>query len=303
MRRAPIVFIALGAALAASLPAAQGAFPGRDGRVVYAGRIDADWEIYSMRPNGSGVRRLTNNRLDDSAPVWSPNGKQIAFRSERSGNPEIYVMDANGRHVRRLTHSALPDTKPSWSADGKRIVFQHFVEGGSAFVPIESDIAIVTLKGKGVRRLTRTNSDDLNPVWSPDGREIAFRSDRDGNWELYTIRPDGSGIRRLTNNPAVDATPSWSPNGLQLAFTSDRAEQGNFEIYVMNANGSGVRRLTNNPATDFEPALAPDGKRLVFTSDRGGSLQVYSMASNGSDVRQLTHRGFASRTPDWQPLR
>src|SRR5438552_3993264 len=145
MRRAPIALLALAAALTASFGGAHAAFPGRDGRIVYAGRVESDWEIYTMRPDGSSVRKLTNNLLDDSAPVWSPNGHQIAFRSERSGNPEIYVMDANGRHVRRITHSSLPDTRPSWSADGKRIVFQHFVEGGSAFVPIESDIAVVNV--------------------------------------------------------------------------------------------------------------------------------------------------------------
>jgi Tol biopolymer transport system component len=299
-----VLLVAAAAVTAASFGVARAAFPGADGRIVYAARVGSAWQIYAMRSNGTGVRRLTDNLLDSSAPVWSPNGSRIAFRSERSGNPEVYVMDANGRHVRRVTRRALPDTKPSWSPDGKRIVFQRFETGGNRFVPLHSDIAVVNVNGSGMRRLTHTAAaDDLNPVWSPNGRTIVFRSDRDGNWELYAMRADGSGLTRLTNDPAVDLNPSWSPNGRELAFASDRDERGNFDIYVMNAAGSDVRRLTNDPANDLEPAWSPSGRHLVFTSDRGGSLQIYSMATDATGVRQLTTRGLASRTADWQPRR
>ena len=211
-------------------------------------------------------------------------------------------MDANGRHVKQLTRRALPDTRPAWSPDGKRIAYQRFERGGSDFVPLQSEIAVMNANGKGVRRLTRNLVDDLNPAWSPAG-VIAFRTNRDDNWELYSIRPDGSGLRRLTSTPAVDLNPSWSPDGRLLAFASDRDATGNFEIYVMNPDGSGVRRLTNDPANDLEPAWAPSGRRIVFTSDRGGSLQIYSMTAAGADLRRLTSRGLASRTADWQPRR
>jgi TolB protein len=88
---------------------------------------------------------------------------------------------------------------------------------------------------------------DYWPVWSPDGSQIAFRSYRDGDGEVYTMSADGTGPRRLTNSPGQDFAVSWSPDGSKIAFTSDR--DGDSEVYIMNsADGSDVVNLTDNPA-------------------------------------------------------
>ncbi|MBU7016414.1 MAG: PD40 domain-containing protein, partial [Theionarchaea archaeon] len=89
------------------------------------------------------------------------------------------------------------------------------------------------------------------PEWSPDGKKIAFCSEKSGNWEIYVIDADGSNQVNLTNNPAHDMDPTWSPDGQKIAFDSDR--DGNKEIYVMNADGSSAVNLTNNPASDRDP--------------------------------------------------
>src|SRR6188508_387922 len=96
---------------------------------------------------------------------------------------------------------------------------------------------------------------DGSPSWSPDGRRIAFYSDRDGNAEIYVMNADGSGVRRLTNTKADEGYPSWSPDGRTITFDSDR--DGNFEIYAMDADGSNPRRLTNHPARDVSASWAP----------------------------------------------
>ena len=98
--------------------------------------------------------------------------------------------------------------------------------------------------------------------------KIAFRSDRDGNGEIYVMNADGTNQTRLTNNSAEDIWPSWSPDGTKIAFMSDR--DGNGEIYVMNADGTNQTRLTNNSATEYCPSWSPDGTKIVFMSNRDG---------------------------------
>ena len=126
-----------------------------------------------------------------------------------------------------------------------------------------------------------------DPVWSPDGRKIAFvRLNR--RLGVYVINADGSGVRNLTPKPAgaAYAAPAWSPNGRKIAFASER--DGNSEIYVMNADGSGQRSLTGNLAYDGDPAWSPDGQKITFVSNRDGRYEVYVMNADGSGQRSLT---------------
>jgi len=113
---------------------------------------------------------------------------------------------------------------------------------------------------------------------------IAFVSNRNGNLDIYVMRPDGSNVVNLTNNPARDEFPAWSPDGSKIAFVSNR--DGNREIYVMNDDGSNVVRLTFNPATDSFPSWTPEGT-IVFSSRRSGRFELYEMNADGSDPRHI----------------
>jgi Tol biopolymer transport system component len=148
-------------------------------------------------------------------------------------------------------------------------------------------------------RLTTAPQTDIDPDWSPDGRQIVFTSNRDGNDEIYVMNADGSGQRRLTTDPASDKNPTWSPGGRDLAFLSER--DGNAEIYVMNADGSGQRRLTSSALPDVNPAWSPDGSRIAFASSRDGNYEIYSMAVDGSNQTRLTTSPGEDVSPSWSP--
>ena len=124
---------------------------------------------------------------------------------------------------------------------------------------------------KNQRNLTNNPRFDTDPIWSPDGKRIAFTSMKnEGNRDIYVMDADGENQRKLTNNPFKDCEPSWSPDGKNIAFVSDREEDGNMEIYVINVDGGNPRKLTNNPFDDTAPAwydpafaVAPAGKILT----------------------------------------
>jgi dipeptidyl aminopeptidase/acylaminoacyl peptidase len=123
------------------------------------------------------------------------------------------------------------------------------------------------------------------PVATSLGK-IAFASDRDGNFEIYTMDTDGGGQIRLTENPGEDYEPAWSPDGKRLAFVSTR--DGNAEVYVMSADGSGQTRLTNNAGGDLRPAWSPDGSHIAFVTDRGGNDEIFLMTPDGANQTNLT---------------
>jgi hypothetical protein len=162
------------------------------------------------------------------------------------------------------------------------------------------EIYVVQPDGSGRTRLTNVAAAlDVDPSWSPDGRELAFESDRDkqGPSEIYAMGADGSNPRRLTTNPANDRGPQWSPLGRQIVFESNR--DGNSELYAMNADGSGQTRLTTDPARDADPAWAPDGRRLVFVSDRDGNPELYLMAPDGTAQTRITNDPGNDLVPTW----
>jgi len=128
---------------------------------------------------------------------------------------------------------------------------------------------------------------------------IAFRSDRDGNWEIHVIGADGSNPVNLTNNPAYDYDPAWSADGTRIAFMSVR--DGNAEIYVVDADGSNPVRLTDNPAYDGYAAWSPDGTRIAFTSYRDLNNEVYVMDADGSNPVNLSNNPAGDYYPAWSP--
>jgi serine/threonine protein kinase/sugar lactone lactonase YvrE len=162
------------------------------------------------------------------------------------------------------------------------------------------EIYLINADGSGLERLTNSPGADEGPAWSPDGSQIAFQSDHDGDYEIYVMNADGSERTQLTSNNSIrDMDPAWSPDGTRLVFQSDRdTPLGSFEIYVMNADGSAPTRLTDDPEYDGCPVWSTDGARVAFLSNRNGSGGIYVMNADGTEPQLLADDGAC---PAWSP--
>ncbi|MCY4554854.1 MAG: FG-GAP-like repeat-containing protein [Chloroflexi bacterium] len=264
-----------------------------DSRIVFSSDRGGDFEIYSMLPDGSDLKRLTNNSGYDDMPAWSPDGKKIAFVSDRHGSPEIYVMNADGSRARRLTEDNGPDNAlPTWSPDGSRIAYSSERDGNREIYVMDAD-------GSNPVNLTNDPGYDSSPAWSPDGQRILFNSRRDGNLEIYVMDAHGSNQVRLTRNATSDEFPAWSPDGSRIAFSSSRT--GRRSVYVMNADGANPVQITGDAFNDYWPSWSPDGARITFTSDRYGAPEIMVMNADGSHQTALTRSSGADGGPAWGP--
>ena len=285
-------------------------------QITFMSRRDGNPEIYVMDADGGNQRRLTENPASDFSPSWSPDGKRIAFISDRDGHVhakhgwptyEIYVMDADGSNPQNLTNNPHNDRQPSWSPDGKRIVFSANRDWGN---PQSIDIYVMDADGGNGQRLTENPSEDESPSWSPDGEHIVFRARRAGNVEnkfgitdeIYVIDADGGNEQRLTENRNNDWDPVWSPDGKRIAFMSDRkGDLVNFDIYVMDADGGNLQNLTDRRGRDGSPSWSPDGERIVFESNRAGprNYEIYVMDADGGNPQNLTNHPGGDFGPAW----
>lgn len=245
--------------------------------------------------NGS-LKALTQGAAANTQPAWSPDGKKIAFTTNRDGNNEIYVMNADGTSPVNLTRNPGDDNYPAWSPDGAKIVFTSNRDGNN-------EIYVMNADGSNPVNLTKSPANDIKPVWYTEGglltstSRILFASDRSGHSQIYTMNTDGSNVVDLSKNTANDSSPDVLFTGGKIVFTSDR--DGNQEIYVMGLDGSNPANLTQNAAADVQPAWSPDGKWIAFVSNRSGSNQVYIMTADGKQVTMLSKSGQEMQYPAW----
>jgi Tol biopolymer transport system component len=265
-----------------------------------------------MNADGTQKRRLTRNRAFDAGPVWSPDGRRIAFRSDRDDQTAVYTMRASGEDQKKLTRSTAPQGGPAWSPNGARIAFVAYKQPLGTGGPTE--IRVVDVDGTDERRLTNAGTEDLEPAWSPDGSQIVFtrgflrfsRSDQRYELvrsEIWRVNADGTNARRLTRarKGIADSFPAWSPDGRRIAFVSDRS--GNREIYAMDRNGRALRQLTRARGEDRWPAWAPHGQRIAFVSNRAGNDELFVVNADGSHLRRLTRSPRVDDQPVWRPVR
>jgi TolB protein len=270
------------------------------------------WYVFTIRADGSGLRRLTRGRLTELEPAWSPDGRRVAFVRYDVGAAlesdegqdleaaEIFIVDADGRNERRLTHAPGEDTAPAWSPDGRRIAFVSERAG--------TDIYVMNADGRSQRRLThsRGNAAAFAPAWSPTGREIVFSAsapEDSGNTEIFVMRADGSNRRRLTRTKRAehflgDSDPAWARHG--IVFTSEREGQG--DLWRTSANGEAQSAVLKLPrSNEWDPAFSSDGMLLAYVSASVSPADaprwIWLARADGSSRRRLVQ----GLHPAWRP--
>jgi len=244
-------------------------------------------------------------RGDVQTPAWSPDGRKLAFVSERDGNAEIYVMNADGSGQENLTRQPASDSHPSWSPNGQKLAFVSRRD-------TNSEIYVMNADGSGLRKLTRTPSYDRDPAWSPDGRAIAFvrkivskkcvPGRCDAITYLYVVNADGSGLRRLTTDPHV-SNPSWSADGKTIRYGG----------YLVYADGSGRKklheaRIWTNRNIALDGVWSPDGQRIAAVSwphsppeaRNPTKFGLWVTNADGSNARRVAAKA-ADGDPAWSP--
>ena len=309
----------LGSLAAIDVGPVDAAFPGRNGKIYCNSNASGSSEIVAFDPTlVEPPRQLTLNTFVDLEPTVSPDGTRIAFTSTREGgDQEIYIMYADGSGVKRLTFSAGEDRPGTFSPDGTKLAF-HSGRFPVAPAPGHSSLEIFTMNidGTDVRRMTNNTFQDSFAHWSPQGDRIAFTTNRDADFEIYTLVPvdaNGDGNAdvqtRVTNSPTEDSHAHWSPDASQLTFHSRRDFAPSptalqVEIYrASSANGSNAVRLTG-PDNNFDifPVWSPDGQKIAWNHLFPSELYIMN-AADGSGKTNISNSPSSDESRcDWARL-
>ena len=203
----------------------------------------------------ANARQITTMGGRVSAPTWAPNGIQLAFVSDISGEDNIWTITEDGNNLRLVADSPGNDRDPAWSPAGDRILFVSD-DGSPGFTRLYS----MTPEGEDIRLLSNLSGSSYHPRWSPLGRYIVFINDGNGDGDVYLAEADGTGTFLLTpdDGGAEDLWPVFTPDERWIAFLSNREGVG-FELYVVNLRGDALTRLTDGEGSiqsfDYRPEI------------------------------------------------
>jgi Tol biopolymer transport system component/predicted Ser/Thr protein kinase len=248
-------------------------------------------------PEGEAAQ-LSNEIAWIRGPIWTPDGREIICSMGTGIDMSLGRLPASGGALKRLEIAGAGFTQ-AISRDGKRLAYTRNL----------SDLNIwrVQLPGTGPAKpvsapLISSSRTEASAQYSPDGKRIAFASDRSGNMEIWVSDDDGShAVQVTTLGKAYSGTPRWSPDGQRIAFDWNVA--GHWDIYTVNAGGGGLQRMTTDSFDHNIPSYSRDGKWLYFASSRTGRYEVWKMPAGGGDAVQVTKNGgqtaFESADGKW----
>ena len=253
-------------------------------------------EIHVVSVNGGEPKQLTFDGAGVSSLAWSPNGEEIIFARRHSGKSRLFRIPVEGGSPEWMAAAGSEAQYPAFSSDGTRLAWRK--------TSVDTDIFGLALGGSEKSRrlaaLIVSTALEASPSFSPDGRRIAFVSNRSGSDEIWVCDSDGATPVRLTSfRGPLAGSPRWSPDGKQIVF--DCRPEGNADIYVVSAEGGQWRRLTDDPAEDIVPSWSRDGRWIYFSSNRpaegksgegrSGRLQIWKMPADGGAAIQMTQEG------------
>jgi Tol biopolymer transport system component len=287
--------------------------------LVFSSRYDAEgnalnnFELFRFEWETGEITRLTRDPANDYHPALSPSGEQLAFVSDRDGNPELYTMSLDGSNLRRLTENAVIDTQPDWAPSGQEIAYVSYQDGNP-------EIYTLFLRVLEPERVTNNPSTDLYPHFAPTGRILAFASSQvqtlmgsnldsenlesaeitDAFFDIYSVNlKDNRGSLSLVRADGVDTEPSWGRQGNQLVFVSDR--NGNPDVFLYDLDAVQTTQLTITDGVDSDPTLSANGQFVAFVVRSGNSSEgtLSIVPVNGGDPYQPLHPRQLVFNLDW----
>ncbi|MBX3063402.1 MAG: PD40 domain-containing protein [Anaerolineae bacterium] len=265
-----------------------------------------DGELYLANIDGTGEKLIYSDPGADAAvPVWSPDGKRIAFRRDPKESPEIanadiFTINVDGSNLQQLTTLNADISSPTWSPDGLYLAFRAGVGSGNR------EIMVLKLDDltKPAVNLTGNAAQDLTPIWSADGKYIYFSTQRPAaTYSIFRMNADGSGVTQIINNGFNNYQPDLSSNGSSLAYSSSISRDNGRGIFVATSTGKSVQLLFKDGKINQAPVFSPDGQWLLFfatpaAGQKSAPSMIYRLPVAGGAPTFVINGEF----PAWQPL-
>ena len=271
-----------------------------DGTKIVYGKDDCNgWvDIYVVNSNGSSNQCITcSDSGENIAPIWYPNSNKIIYANApnccNTYPWDTISINPDGSGKTTIVSGVLSERYFAMSPDESNVLYSAETSKGSHIWMMkikDLNTGNVTDLGRGLFSCQRQSWQ--SQIFTPGGSKIVYRSDENGNWDIYTISVDGTGKTQLTTNTSSDLCAYFSPDGSKILFVSDRS--GNSDIWVMDVDGSNKVQLTTNASVDTGPTWSPDGNKIVFQSDRSGNYDIWVMDISVDTSQEVQFKGTVS---------